>query len=66
MSKDPAPPRALNAKELKAALAGKNMFQFEELTGVTAKQVRDLTDFDEPTIELIRMGLALMADEKPK
>lgn len=58
--KEDAGPKALNAKELKAALAGKDMYAFEELTGVTAKQVRDLTDFDTATLESIRLGLELM------
>lgn len=62
MARTPTPtgPKVLNAKELKAALAGKDMFAFEELTGVTAKQVRDLTDFDTETLESIRLGLELM------
>ena len=55
-----AAPKVLNAKELKAALAGKDMYAFEELTGVSAKQVRDLTDFDTETLANIRLGLELM------
>lgn len=55
-----AAPHVLNAKELKAALAGKDMYAFEELTGVSAKQVRDLTDFDTETLANIRLGLELM------
>jgi len=55
-----------NAKELKAALTGMNMYDFEELTGVTAKQVKDLTDFDTGTIETIKMGLDLMIEAKKK